>query len=104
MKDYYDIALLSRTYPFEGENLTEAIIATFRHRETKIESEPIGLTDAFYADPARAIQWRAFIRRSRFTEQSGDLERLGIEIRQFALPVLAAAAREKGLKARWQPR
>lgn len=52
MKDYYDIALLSRMYPFEGENLISAIVATFRHRETKIEAEPIGLTDAFYADPA----------------------------------------------------
>jgi predicted nucleotidyltransferase component of viral defense system len=81
MKDYFDIALLSRMYPFEGEHLAAAIFATFGHRGTKIESKPIGLTDAFYTDRARAIQWRAFIRRSRFTEQSGDLERLVIEIR-----------------------
>lgn len=103
MKDYYDIALLSRMYPFEGENLIRAIVATFQHRETKIEAEPIGLTDAFYADPARAIQWRAFIRRSRFTEQSADLERLLVEICQFALPVLAAAADQKPFNARWRP-
>src|SRR6202166_382663 len=55
MKDYYDLALLSRMYSFEGENLIEAIIATFRHRGTSIEAEPAGLTEAFYADPARAI-------------------------------------------------
>jgi predicted nucleotidyltransferase component of viral defense system len=102
VKDYYDIALLSRMYPFEGENLIKAIVATFRHRETKIEAEPIGLTDAFYADPATAVLWRAFTRRSRFTEQSGNLERLVVEIRQSALPVLAAAACEKAFKARWQ--
>ena len=103
MKDYYDIALLSRMYPFDGAPLTEAIVATFRHRGTKIEAEPIGLTDAFYADPARVIQWRAFIRRSRFVEESGELERLVAEIRQFALPVLSAAADEKPFKAHWQP-
>jgi predicted nucleotidyltransferase component of viral defense system len=103
MKDYYDIALLSRMYPFEGENLIGAIVATFRHRETKIESEPIGLTNAFYADLARAIQWRVFIRRSRFAEQAGDLEQLVVEIREFALPALAAVADEKALKARWRP-
>jgi Nucleotidyl transferase AbiEii toxin, Type IV TA system len=103
MKDYYDLALLSRMYSFEGEHLIEAIVATFRHRGTKIESEPIGLTDAFYADPARAIQWRAFVRRSRFTEDSGELERLVAAICQFALPVLAAAAGVKPFKARWQP-
>ena len=53
MKDYYDIALLSRMYPFEGEDLIGAIMATFRYRETKIEAEPIGLTDAFYADTTK---------------------------------------------------
>jgi predicted nucleotidyltransferase component of viral defense system len=103
MKDYYDLALLPRMYSFEGEKLVASILATFRHRGTKIESEPIGLTDAFYADPARAIQWRAFIRRSRFVEASGELERLVAEIRQFALPVLEACAGEKAFKARWQP-
>jgi len=103
MKDYYDLALLSRMYSFEGEHLIEAIVATFRHRGTTIEAKPVGLTDAFCADPARAIQWRAFIRRSRFVEESGELERLLAEIRQFAFPLLAAAAGEKSFKARWQP-
>ena len=102
MKDYYDIALLSRMYPFEGRNLIGAIVATFRHRGTRIEAEPIGLTDAFYTDPARAVQWRAFIRRSRFTEQPGE-ERLVVDIRQFALPVLAAAGDEKPFEACWLP-
>ncbi|PYT19442.1 MAG: hypothetical protein DMG58_36510 [Acidobacteria bacterium] len=83
---------------FEGAALIESIVATFRHRGTKIEAEPIGLTNAFYADPARTIQWRAFIRRSHFVEESGELERLVAEIRQFALPVLAMAADETPLK------
>jgi hypothetical protein len=103
MKDYYDLALLARTYSFEGAALIESIVATFRHRGTKIEAEPIGLTNAFYADPARTIQWRAFIRRSHFVEESGELERLVAEIRQFALPVLAMAADETPFEARWQP-
>jgi predicted nucleotidyltransferase component of viral defense system len=102
MKDYYDIALLSRLYSFEGEHLIEAIVATFQHRGTTIEAEPIGLADAFSSDPARAIQWRAFVRRSRFTEEPGDLERLVAEVRSFVLPLLAAAAGEKPLVARWQ--
>jgi predicted nucleotidyltransferase component of viral defense system len=103
MKDYYDLALLPRLYSFEGECLIEAIIATFRHRGTRIEAEPIGLTEAFYADPARAVQWRAFVRRNRFTETSGDLEQLVGEIRQFAFPILNAAASEKPLNARRKP-
>jgi len=34
MKDYFDLAILSRMYPFEGEHLIEAIVATFQHRGT----------------------------------------------------------------------
>jgi hypothetical protein len=101
MKDYYDLALLSRLYSFKGEPLIEAIVATFRHRGTRIEAEPIGLTEAFYADPARAVQWRAFVRRSRFTGEPEDLEKLVTEVRRFAFPLLTAAANEKPFKAHW---
>jgi hypothetical protein len=102
MKDYYDLALLSRMYSFEGETLIEAILATFGHRGTSIDAEPIGLTDAFYADPARAIQWRAFVRRSRFAGEPGDLEKLVAEVRRFASPLLAAAAGPSPFTARWR--
>jgi Nucleotidyl transferase AbiEii toxin, Type IV TA system len=103
MKDFYDLALLSRMYPFEGERLVNAISATFRHRVTTVEAEPIGLTQAYCDDPARAIQWRAFVRRSRFSEESGELVRLVTEIRQFALPMLSAIAAGNPFKALWKP-
>ncbi len=103
MKDFYDLALLSRMYPFQGERLVKAISATFRNRGTTIEAEPIGLTQAYCDDPARAIQWRAFVRRSRFGEEAGGLARLVTEIRQFALPVLTAVTTGKPFKALWKP-
>jgi predicted nucleotidyltransferase component of viral defense system len=103
MKDFYDLALLSRMYPFEGEHLLKAISATFRHRGTTIEVEPIGLTQVYCDDPARAIQWRAFVRRSRFGEETGGLAGLVTEIRPFALPVLSAAAAGNPFGLRWKP-
>jgi hypothetical protein len=103
IKDFYDLALLSRMYPFEGERLAEAILATFSHRGTAVEDEPIGLTRAYCDDPARAIQWRAFVRRSRFGEEAGDLAQLVGEIRPFALPVLAAVAAGNAFRVRWKP-
>jgi hypothetical protein len=63
LKDYYDIALLARLYPFDGDPLAEAIRSIFRHRGTAIDATPIGLTEAFISDAARAVQWRAFVRR-----------------------------------------
>ena len=92
LKDYYDLTLLSRLYSFNGAVLVEAVRATFRHRETPIETEPVGLTKTYYADSARSLQWRAFIRRSRFSEHTNDLEQLVVEVRRFAIPVLIAAS------------
>lgn len=103
IKDYYDLALLSRMYSFNGERLAEAIVATFRHRGTTFEAEPIGLTKAYCDDPARILQWRAFLRRSRFGEEAGDLTRLINEIRHFVLPVLFKVAAEHPFNDRWKP-
>ena len=63
MKDFYDLALLSRLYSFEGVSLARAISATFGHRHTRVEADPIGLSEGFSRDPAKALQWRAFVRR-----------------------------------------
>jgi len=100
LKDYYDLALLSRLYSFDGAVLVEAVRATFRHRETTIETEPIGLTETYYVDPARSLQWRAFIRRSRFMEHPNDLKELVMEVRRFAVPLLTAAS-AKGTVSIW---
>jgi hypothetical protein len=40
LKDFYDLALLSRMYPFEGERLVTAVSATFRHRGATVGPEP----------------------------------------------------------------
>lgn len=103
MKDYYDLALLSRMYSFDGGRLAEAIVATFRHRGTKIEAEPIGLTQAYCDDVARALQWRAFVRRSRFGDEVSDLKCLIDEIRPFLIPILSNIAANTSFKARWKP-
>lgn len=101
LKDYYDIALLARLYAFDGEELFESLLATFRHRGTLIEAEPAGLTEAYARDPARATQWRAFVRRSRFASEPDDLAVLVSEVRRFADPLLTAAAHASGFPARW---
>jgi hypothetical protein len=102
IKDYYDLALLGRLYPFDGGLLVQAIRSTFRHRGTAIEEVPVGLTDAFNADPARAMQWRAFVRRSRFDSQPG-LDELVALVRNFASVPLSAAARSGSFHAHWEP-
>jgi hypothetical protein len=102
IKDYYDTALLARMYPFEGALLVEAIRSTFHHRDTEVEAIPVGLTEAFSADPARAVQWRAFVRRSRLGSE-WELEKIVEQVRLFASEPLAAAAEDHPFDLNWRP-
>ena len=64
IKDLYDLYTLATQFPFDGTKLTRAISATER-RKTKIEPMlPAGLTPRFFADDARAAQWRAYLVRN----------------------------------------
>lgn len=63
MKDFYDIWLLSTSFPFEDDRLPRAVKATFERRETKIPDQlPDALTRDFGEDPAKIQQWEAFKR------------------------------------------
>lgn len=42
IKDYYDLALLSRLYSFDGQVLVDAIRSTFQHRGTPSSQFPWG--------------------------------------------------------------
>lgn len=102
VKDYYDLALLARLYPFEGDLLANAIRSTFRHRGTAIDASPIGLTATSSSDPARAVQWKAFVRRSRFGSESG-LDAIVEQVRRFAVVPLSAIAAEGPFDLHWGP-
>lgn len=102
IKDYYDLAMLGRMYSFQGSLLTKAILSTFRHRGTAVDANPIGLTEEYVADPARAIQWRAFVRRSRL-DSGSELGEIVGQVRRFAQSPLSAAARETPFDLEWQP-
>jgi predicted nucleotidyltransferase component of viral defense system len=62
MKDYHDIWLMSRNYPFDETRLARAIAATFHRRDTALPAAaPEGLTQAFAEDPNKIRQWTAFV-------------------------------------------
>ncbi len=101
VKDYYDLALLARSYPFEGVLLVAAIQSTFRHRGTGVEASPVGLIEAYSSDPVRVVQWRAFVHRSRL-DSEWELVKIVDEVRLFAFEPLAAAAEGRSLELNWR--
>ena len=101
IKDYYDLALLARLYPFEGALLVQAIRSTFHHRGTPINANPEGLTKAYSSDPSRVVQWRAFVRRSRL-DAGWELETVIEQVQRFASAPLNAASTSDAFDLNWQ--
>jgi predicted nucleotidyltransferase component of viral defense system len=103
MKDFYDLAVLSESFEFEGEKLVAAIRATFARRRTALPLElPIALTPEFTSDSAKRTQWSALSRKSGATE-IGDLATVVMAITRFAVEPLKAAAAQASFRARWHP-
>ena len=64
MKDFYDIAVLARSFAFDGELLTHAIRATFERRKTPLPTTmPVALTATFAEDSMKKTQWSGFVRK-----------------------------------------
>lgn len=103
MKDFYDLLVIARTFPFNGELLVEAIRNTFARRSTELPSEaPVGLSEAFSRDESKRKQWRAFLNRSGL-DAAGELEDVVRRISEFLLPPLEQAARGEPLRLSWKP-
>ena len=104
MKDFYDVDLLARTFPFEGARLSRAIQATFDRRQTSLPTEvPSALSDEFLRDRSRLNQWEAFLRKATVDPGGRPLDKTVVMIRSFVMPPTAALARQEDFDANWPP-
>jgi len=104
IKDFYDIWITARTFPFDLPSLTEAVGGTLRRRETAIPTEmPVGLTEAFAKIAEQHGLWRGFLRRNPPTLQPPPFGDLQEELRRFFGPVIASLGLPETAKGRWDP-
>jgi predicted nucleotidyltransferase component of viral defense system len=101
MKDFYDIWLLARQFDFDGATLATAISRTFANRRTALTENPVALTTAFADDPAKAAQWRGFLRKSRLDHAPAKLKEVTEAIRTFLVPVTAAQRQGQAFEQQW---
>jgi hypothetical protein len=103
MKDFYDLAVLSQTFEFDGALLVRAIRATFERRRTPLPTGlPVALTSAFASDATKMTQWMGFSRKSG-GEQIGSLTDVVATIANFVERPLAAAVGMNHFTPRWSP-
>ncbi len=95
MKDYYDIWMLSRSYDFDADRLSRAIVATFARRGTAIPEEvPDALTAVFATDATKQRQWAAFCRD--LAADVPALETIVTDLADFLMPYAQQARHRSG--------
>lgn len=104
IKDFHDMWVTTRTFPFDLPSLLEAVSGTLRRRETAFPTEmPIGLTGAFAKVAEERGLWSGFLRRNPPTLQPPPFADLQGELRQFFGPVIASLALPEAARGRWDP-
>lgn len=81
-----NIWLLARQFKFDRNQLAEAIVRTFRTRETALPDEIVAFSDAFVN--AKATQWNAFRRKLKQDTVPAEFGEIVHTIRTFLDPVI----------------
>jgi hypothetical protein len=105
IKDFFDVQHLAEHRGFEGPTIVESVRRTFARRGTPIpEEEPVALTSAYWEDPARTVQIRAFARRSGIPVNPEVTAGILRVLRAFLLPILDEIKRGAHELSEWPAR
>ena len=103
-KDFYDLHVLARRFPFDGATLARSIGGTFERRRTTIDAAlPAALAPRFYADAARAGQWRAYLTRNVLPGAPADFDGVGEQLQAFLGPPWSSLVARTVFSAVWRP-
>lgn len=70
MKDFYDILFFAEHYGFKLDLLKEAILTTFKHRDTDLEKRKSIYVEIFKTDEQLQKFWTAFLDRNKLTAEN----------------------------------
>jgi hypothetical protein len=102
MKDFFDLWMLASVFDFEGSRMSGAIEATFERRKTPLPSSPpLALTEDFYGNAAKQVQWSAFLRKGRLTIDEKDFRKIVLLLRSFLMPPTIALVEKRAFGAEW---
>ena len=69
MKDFYDVYTILKTERYSIKILKSAVTNTFTKRKTKLTENHVVFTEKFFQDKQRIIQWKAFLRKLKLSEE-----------------------------------
>jgi hypothetical protein len=104
IKDFFDLHHLASRFEFDRATLAEAVRRTFQRRRTPIPTEePVGLTPAYWANPSRPTQVRAFARRAGLAVPGAPGDEFVQLLGTFLLPILDDLRRDARQEGIWHP-
>jgi len=104
IKDFFDLHMLATTCAFDRRELGESVRRTFARRQTPIpDVAPIGLTPAYWENPSRPTQVRAFARRAGLAATAQTGRTFNAVLSEFLLPVLDDVAAGAPRAGTWAP-
>ncbi len=102
LRDFYDLWIIARQFSFEGPTLVAAVGATFKRRRTDIPNTvPTGLSEEFATDEHKRTQGKAFLTRNQLVQAKIELSSVIDALRILLMPVLNAAANDRGFDHSW---
>ena len=104
IKDFFDLHYLASRFEFDRATLAEAVRRAFERRRTPIPTEePIGLTRAYWENPSRPTQVRAFARRAGLAVPGAPGDEFVQLLGTFLLPILDDLRRDVRQEGIWHP-
>lgn len=104
IKDFFDLHHLASRFSFDRATLAEAVRRTFARRMTEVPAEPpIGLTAAYWENPSRPAQVRAFARRAGLAVAGDPATEIAPLLGAFLLPIIDDLHRGARRDAVWPP-
>ncbi|MBE3097622.1 MAG: nucleotidyl transferase AbiEii/AbiGii toxin family protein [Planctomycetes bacterium] len=102
MKDFYDVWLLSHQFDFDGRTLSAAVKRTFANRQTEIPARPVAFGETFSKDPAKAVLWKTFIRKSGLDTAPQPFDEVIALVVQFLGPMAETLAQGVSFEKDWK--
>jgi hypothetical protein len=104
IKDFFDLHHLASGFHFDRATVGEAVRRTFARRQTPIPDDaPIALTRAYWDNPSRPAQVRAFVRRTRVAAREDFADDCSRILAAFLWPVLEDLRTNRAPSGTWQP-
>lgn len=89
-KDFYDIYVLSEKYPFNYEQLRNAVTETFANRKTPMTMDTAAFSDEFLGDSMHQTRWKSFLKKKKALIPVSMSDAMGW-IKAFVKPLLIQA-------------